>query len=92
MKWSIELAPKAERQLARIDPKLRLQILDDLLELRDNPRPVAPRGRKLRGFSVPTCRFRSGEYRAIYRIESGVVVVGAVVHRRDLDREVKSSR
>jgi mRNA-degrading endonuclease RelE of RelBE toxin-antitoxin system len=92
VKWSVELAPKAQRQLARTDPTLRLHILQDLLELRDDPRPGPPKVKKLRGFSVPTCRFRSGDYRAIYRIEGNVVVVGSVIHRRDLEREVRALR
>jgi len=92
VKWAVELAPKAERQLAKIDPKLRLQILRDLLQLRSGPYQSPPKVKKLRGFSVPTYRFRSGDYRAIYRIEGSVVVVGSVIHRRDLEREVRTTR
>ncbi|MBI2890740.1 MAG: type II toxin-antitoxin system RelE/ParE family toxin [Nitrospirae bacterium] len=88
MKWAIEVSPKAHRQLRKLDPPARLQVLDDLLSLQNDPCPPSPKSRKLRGFRIATYRFRSGDYRAIYRVDGGKVVIGAVFHRKDLEREV----
>lgn len=88
MRWEIDFAPKAERQLAKFDPPTRLQILTDLLSLKEDPYPPPPKGKKLKGFKDPTYRFRSGDYRAIYRVFGSKIVIGSVFHRKDLEREV----
>lgn len=92
MRWEIEFAPKAERQLKKLDPPTRLQVLNDLLVLKENPYPAPPKGKKLRGFKVPTYRFRSGDYRAIYRVLGSKVVIGAVFHRIWRGKSHRSSR
>jgi len=90
MKWTVELVPKARRQLDRMEPEIRLQVLEDLLTLGPDPQGTSSNRKKLKGFSTPTYRLRSGDYRAIYRIEGDIVVVGAIINRKDLSRELRS--
>ena len=92
MSWAVELSPHAERQLRKLDPAIRLQILTALQTLGRDPFPAPPLSKKLKGFKVATFRLRTGEYRAVYRAEGRTVTVGAVFHRRDLVREIRTLR
>jgi len=90
MNRRVELAPRARRQVERLSPEIRLRVLVDIQAL--GASPFGPPGavKKLRGYRTPTYRLRSGDYRAVYRVEEGVVVVAAVFDRKDLARELKS--
>ena len=90
MSWAVELGPRAARDARKLDPAVRLQVLLDLQGLKTNPHPAAPKSKKLKGFKDPTYRLRSGEFRAVYRIVGRSVIIAAIFHRRDLDRELKT--
>ena len=88
MKYEVDLSPKAESQLRKLEPKIRLQVLEDLKTLPDNPFHKPPRGKKLKGFADPTYRVKSGSYRAVYRPVGQWLVVLAVLDRKDLEKEL----
>lgn len=88
MRWAVELGPRAERELRKLDPTARLQVLTHLKTRAADPYPPAAKSKKLRGFESPTYRFRSGDYRAVYRVEGNIVKVAAIFHRRDLEKEL----
>ena len=83
MTYVVSVAPAAARQLRKFDPQIRrrVQAAIDLLE--SNPRP--PAAIQLVGGSGEW-RVRTGDYRIIYEIHDGklVVLVLRVGHRRDI--------
>ncbi len=85
----VEVARPAQTQLAKLPPDLHLQILRELQTLGEDPFPGPPKSKRLVGFKVPTFRLRIGDYRAVYRIIEDVIVILAVVARKDLDRIIR---
>ena len=83
MTYVVSVAPAAARQLRKFDPQIRrrVQAAIDLLE--SNPRP--PAAIQLVG-GTGEWRVRTGDYRIIYEIHDGklVVLVLRVGHRRDI--------
>ena len=88
----VEVARPAQTQLTKLPPDLRLKILHELQALGENPFPGPPKSKRLVGFKVPTCRLRIGEYRAVYRIIDDVILILALVARKDLERIIRGLR
>ncbi|MEO6700515.1 MAG: type II toxin-antitoxin system RelE/ParE family toxin [Jatrophihabitantaceae bacterium] len=84
-KYTVSLSPSAARQLRKFDAqaKRRLQAAIELLA--DNPRPSA--AKQLVG-GRGEWRVRTGDYRVIYEIKDGelLVLVLAMGHRREIYR------
>ncbi|MFJ4029398.1 type II toxin-antitoxin system RelE/ParE family toxin [Paenarthrobacter sp. NPDC089989] len=83
MSYAVQLAPAAVRQLRKLPPDARRRIQAAIELLADSPRP--PGAKKLVG-SANDWRVRTGDYRIIYEIQDGrlVILVVAVGHRRDI--------
>ena len=83
MTYEVRLAPAAVRQLRKLDPpgRRRVQAAIDLLA--EDPRP--PGARQLVG-GAGEWRVRTGDFRIIYDIRDGelLVLVVKVGHRRDV--------
>jgi mRNA-degrading endonuclease RelE of RelBE toxin-antitoxin system len=69
-----------------------LKILHELQALGENPFPGPPKSKRLVGFKVPTFRLRIGDYRAVYRIIEDVILILALVARKDLERIIRGLR
>lgn len=84
MPYRIELRPAAARQLRKLDPPTARRIQGVIALLADDPRP--PASRPLNG--RPAWRVRVGDYRVIYTIEEGRLVVAVITigDRRDVYR------
>jgi mRNA interferase RelE/StbE len=82
--YRVEILRSAQKQLAKINPQDQARIIAAVRALADNPRP--PGCKKLSG--RPAWRIRSGQYRVIYEIHEGrlLVLVVAVGHRREVYR------
>ena len=57
------------------------RIVRRLSELEESPLPRGDTVKRLTGFAIPTCRFRVGDYRAIFRTVGTRVIILRVVHR-----------
>ena len=83
MTYEVRLAPAAVRRLRKLDPpgRRRVQAAIDLLA--EDPRP--PGARQLVG-GAGEWRVRTGDFRIIYDIRDGelLVLVVKVGHRRDV--------
>jgi mRNA interferase RelE/StbE len=81
--YQIEITRDALKTLAKLDKPIRRRLQAAIDRLGDDPRPsgvIALKG-------LPDyLRIRVGDYRVIYRIEDGrlVVVVVAIGHRREI--------
>ena len=84
MKYNIEFTSKARKAFIKLPEKEKLRIQVTLEILSENPRP--PAARRLQGREG--YRVRVGDYRIIYSIEDGVLVVWilGVAHRREVYR------
>lgn len=84
MTYRIELRPAAAKALRKLDEQARRRIQGTIALLAENPRP--PAATPLVG--RPAWRVHTGDYRIIYQIDDGVllVVVVAVGHRREVHR------
>lgn len=79
--YKIEIKRSAAKELAKIEKKDRVRIIERIRALSLNPRP--PQAKKLSG--EEKYRLRQGNYRVLYQIFDDVitVVVVRVAHRRE---------
>jgi mRNA interferase RelE/StbE len=85
--FTIEFTPRAVRDLKRLDPRIRLQLLQASTVLRQQPYPDVGRRIKLLVGVIPRhFRLRVGDYRLIYRVEGNLVIIARVAHRREAYR------
>jgi mRNA interferase RelE/StbE len=81
-RYRIELRPAAHRALRKLDPQVRRRIQGAVALLAEDPRP--PNAKKLNGRDA--FRVRVGDYRVIYTVDDGILLVVVVTlgHRRDV--------
>lgn len=86
MRWSVELSPAAEKQLAKLGPTAQRTVLRYLSSRLDGATDPRAFGKPLRGDLAGLWRYRVQDYRIIARHEHGrlIVLVVAVGHRRDV--------
>ena len=85
------IIPKTVRtQLMGLSKDTRLRILRRIKTLEGNPLPYGNTIKRLRGTTEPLYRLRVGDYRVIFHLEETKVRVEQVVHRRDLDRALRT--
>jgi len=78
-------APRAQRDLARLQKRYALQVLEDLEILRSSPRPPG-KVKKLRGTDY--WEIKTGDFRTIFFPKGRDVVILRVVNRRDLEKAI----
>ena len=82
--FSVEFTAAAQRDLKKLDPQVKLQLLKASVVLSQAPYPGAtPRIKILVGISPRHYRLRVGDYRIFYRIEGTIVLVVRIAHRRE---------
>ena len=85
----IQIARHAASALKKIPAETRMAILTSIKGLETEPFPSPPKGKRLVGMKPATYRLRVGDYRIVYReIESNLVIL-TVIHRKDLETEIK---
>lgn len=74
MAWTIEFTRRAEKQIDKLDPQIRIRILKKLklAAETEDPRTIAE---PLTGPWTGYWRYRVGDHRAICRIEDAIVTV-----------------
>lgn len=84
--YQIKILPTAQRELAALPPAIRKRIGKKIGSLEENPRP--PGVKMLKGKRGDFYRLRVGDYRILYEIKSGtlLVVVIKIGHRREVYR------
>ncbi len=81
-KFNIEFRKSVEKELKSIPKRDQIRVLRQIAELASDPRPVSCK--KLSG--QERYRIRQGDYRILYEIHDGrlVVAIVRVGHRRDV--------
>ncbi len=87
MDYSVRLNRAVQRELDRLDSRIRRQVLERILKLGDDPRPQDVKLLRGRDRSY---RVASGEYRILYEIDdaSKVVLIFRVGNRREVYRNL----
>ena len=86
MPYAVQVLRPAERAIANLPRIDRDRVLAAVLALADNPRP--PGCKAMQGEARGTYRVRVGDYRVVYRVDDGrlVVLVIRVGNRREVYR------
>jgi len=90
-KFKIVYAKPVEKDVKRLEEKTIDRLKKALQRLMDNPFPIIATGKTIKKLEIKehTYRLRVGEYRVIYRIEGEEVIVLKIIHRKELERELK---
>ncbi len=80
--YAVLILPSAQKQLNKLPNAIATRIEDKLMELEQDPRPAGCK--KLKGRDA--WRIRIGDYRAIYEINDGQLIVTVITigNRRDV--------
>ena len=80
--YTVLILPSAQKQLNKLPNTVATRIEDKMMELEQDPRP--PGCKKLKGREA--YRIRIGDYRVIYEINDGrlIVTVVTIGHRREV--------
>lgn len=84
MPYSLKIKQSAYKELQRLDKKERISIVSAIDKLTDNPHI----GKVLKGEFSGLRRIRSGNYRVIYEINEGevLILVLRIAHRKQVYR------
>jgi mRNA interferase RelE/StbE len=84
LKYRLTYTNRAVKDIKRLDPGIKKRIGKSLLRYEEDPLRHAE---KLTDSTLGTYRFRIGDYRVIFDIESDEIVVLRVGHRREISRK-----
>lgn len=90
--FQIVLTEHAVADLDAVPKEYRTQIHEDIKTLQSAPFSSGTRIKRLRGFRPPVYRLRSGNLRALYRIQRDTIIVLRVIDRKVLERVIKRLR
>jgi mRNA interferase RelE/StbE len=84
VKYRVQFAKSAEKELQKFPKKVILAIVETIEGLQDNPRPHGYK--KLKGTDTDFYRVRSGNYRIIYTLDDQVLLIEIIriAHRKDV--------
>ena len=91
MAYTLEIEPRARRQIRALPRDVQQRITEALAQLAEQPRP--PNAKRLIGHDH-TYRLRLGRYRILYEVEDRirVILVIEVGHRREVYERFRRRR
>ena len=81
MKFELFYTRRAERDIEKLEPKIRDRVGKTLLQYREEPLRFAE---KLTDPVLGEYRYRIGDYRVVFDMEGNEIVVLRVGHRREI--------
>lgn len=84
MDFEIRFSPGATEDLERLPPEQRKRVAKAIEKLGKWPSSEAGDVKRLRGFERKIYRLRTGPYRVVFEAKQKVLVILAILHRRDL--------
>lgn len=77
------LAPSAAKDARRLPKRFQIQILGAIEDTCRLPHPLrSPHVIKLEGYSTPTYRLRSGDYRIVFYIIGNTLMIDEIKNRQ----------
>ncbi len=95
MDYRLNITPRAKKELDKLPKEISRRILTKLNEA-VVAGSVLARAKALSGYSIPTYRFRIGDYRVIFRKEEQteewvLLVIVKVGHRKEVYKKLDNS-
>lgn len=87
--FQVVLTPDIEKTLKKIPWEIEEKILKALQYLKISPLPDGNKIKKIKTLFPTHCELKEGDFRIVFRVEQNYVIVKAIVHRKDLEREIK---
>jgi len=87
--FRIQVTRSAADDLNTIPNEVRKNVLSDIKKLSSNPFLFGANIKKLKGFKPPLHRFRSGDYRILYRVQTDTITIMRVIDRKELERVIR---
>jgi mRNA interferase RelE/StbE len=81
MKYALVYAQRAEKDIRKLDPQIRMRVGKALLNLQSNPIGLSE---MLTDPRIGTYRFRVGDYRVVFDISGSDIVVLRIGHRKEI--------
>jgi len=92
-RFSVLILKGAQKDLLRLPPAIRLQILANMKSLKTGPLPTGKSDIKiLHGFRPVLFRLQSGDFRVVYRLREKVVEIVAVINRKEIETMLRRLR
>jgi mRNA interferase RelE/StbE len=90
-KFKIIYAKPVQKDVKGLEASRIDHLRKALQKLADNPFPNIATGKIIKKLEMkkPTYRLRVGEYRVIYRIATQKIIVLRIIHRKELEGELK---
>ncbi|GAB4418084.1 MAG: hypothetical protein OHK0032_14090 [Thermodesulfovibrionales bacterium] len=89
-KFVVKTSKVFSKEMEELSVGVALEITKALKILEVSPLPSGKALiKKLKGFSPPLYRLRTGDFRVLYRITGNKVAVLRVIDRKELERELK---
>jgi mRNA interferase RelE/StbE len=82
MKYSIQFKPRAVKDIESLKSKFQSRIINKIEEMSDNLKGDV----KHLTNSTPEFRLRVGDYRVLFEIEDGTIIVYRIRHRKEAYR------
>lgn len=94
MKFTIEYTKRAIRYLKSLSTDLKKKIIQETIELEDNPFPFKKKVKKIQGIKFPCYRLRieygSDSYRVFFGIEKDIIFVLGIVSKKNAEKILKN--
>jgi len=81
MKYALVYAQRAEKDIRKLDPQIRMRVGKALLNLQSNPIGLSE---MLTDPRIGTYRFRVDDYRVVFDISGSDIVVLRIGHRKEI--------
>lgn len=94
MNWRVELARSAARTFERASRKEQARLEREIDGLAQNPRPAGKLVKAIQGAHDEFLRLRVGDHRIMYEVFDAdrVVLIHAIIHRKDLEAWLRQQR
>jgi addiction module RelE/StbE family toxin len=90
MNFEITILPSAKRDLKKLKQR-GLEIARTIQQvLSENPYPHDNRVKPIHGFPYPLYELKVASYRIVYTIAGNEVIIYLVIHRRNLERGLRT--
>jgi mRNA interferase RelE/StbE len=82
MRYDVRFKPRAVKNIERLPPRIRAQVLAGIVERSNDLKGDVKR---LTNFT-PEYRLRIGDYRVLFEVEKKTIVIYRIRHRREAHR------
>lgn len=93
MKFKVEYTKKAIRDLKSLSTDVKKKIIQETIELEDDPFPYKKKVKKIQGIKFPCYRLRidysSDSYRVFFGIEKDIIFILGIVSKKNAEKILK---